>query len=203
LEKLLGEFWRDENHSDGHRSACKECTAAQKRRYSKTHREEINEYNRHHRGNNEKYKAKVRQRWKANHVRLNRQHRHWRKANPEKQKEMERRYRELHQEELKERAQYRRALKRNNSAERVDLGVIRGRDGMVCHICGKKINQDLEYPHPMSLSYDHLIPISHGGPHAEWNLAVAHLGCNSSRGPGRTSAQLHLPLKSALGLIQS
>jgi len=76
---------------------------------------------------------------------------------------------------------------RDNGIYPVSFKAIKKCDHMICHICGKKIAEE-------DLSFDHLIPIAHGGPHAEWNLAVAHLECNQKRGPGRIPAQLRLPV---------
>ena len=75
----------------------------------------------------------------------------------------------------------------NNIIEPVDIENIIKRDGLICHICKKPIKRT-------EVSIDHLIPVSKDGPHAEWNLGIAHLMCNISRG-NRGSAQLRIPLK--------
>lgn len=69
----------------------------------------------------------------------------------------------------------RRARKKQLVVERVSLKAIRLRDGDCCHLCGATV-QDRER------SFDHLIPVVRSGAHAEWNLMVAHLKCNKSRG---------------------
>lgn len=56
------------------------------------------------------------------------------------------------------------------------------RDGWRCGICSKKINQDLAYPHQMSVSLDHVIPLSKGGGHLRNNVQAAHLKCNVHKG---------------------
>ena len=38
-----------------------------------------------------------------------------------------------------------------------------------------------EAPHPMSLSIDHIIPLSLGGTHEPKNVQVVHLICNSTK----------------------
>ena len=49
-------------------------------------------------------------------------------------------------------------------------------------LCGRKINKELKYPHPMSVSLDHIMPLAKGGTH-EWdNLQASHLRCNMSKG---------------------
>ena len=49
----------------------------------------------------------------------------------------------------------------------------------ICGICGKPVDRSLKYPHPMSASVDHIIPIEKGGhPSDLANLQLAHLYCN-------------------------
>jgi len=56
------------------------------------------------------------------------------------------------------------------------------RDKGICQLCGKKINIKYVYPHPKSLSIDHIIPLSQGGTHEPKNVQVAHFICNSKKG---------------------
>ena len=65
------------------------------------------------------------------------------------------------------------------------LAALLARDGHTCHICKRQIRQ-------REATIDHLIPVSQGGPSVEWNLAIAHLFCNQSRGDGRIPVQLRL-----------
>lgn len=52
----------------------------------------------------------------------------------------------------------------------------------VCAICGELVNFDLKYPHPLSPSVDHIIPISKGGhPSDIDNLQLAHFHCNRQK----------------------
>lgn len=52
------------------------------------------------------------------------------------------------------------------------------RDGWRCGLCRRKIRQELTYPHPLSASLDHVIPLVHGGAHSRSNCQAAHLRCN-------------------------
>lgn len=52
----------------------------------------------------------------------------------------------------------------------------------VCAICGKPVDKSLKYPHPMSATVDHIIPISrHGHPSDISNLQLAHRWCNRQK----------------------
>lgn len=51
-----------------------------------------------------------------------------------------------------------------------------------CSICGLPINLSLQYPHPWSLTIDHVIPIAKGGITNDGNLQPAHFRCNRSKG---------------------
>ena len=52
----------------------------------------------------------------------------------------------------------------------------------VCGICGKPVNFELKYPHPMSPCIDHIIPIAKGGhPSDIENLQLAHWTCNRAK----------------------
>ena len=50
-----------------------------------------------------------------------------------------------------------------------------------CHLCGKPIDYDLDWKHPMSKTADHLDAVANGGP-MTGPLALAHRSCNSRRG---------------------
>jgi hypothetical protein len=56
------------------------------------------------------------------------------------------------------------------------------RDGGKCQICEKSIRLDVKWPNPLSMSVDHIVPLSKGGTDEESNVRAAHLGCNSRRG---------------------
>lgn len=56
------------------------------------------------------------------------------------------------------------------------------RDGWLCGLCSEPVNPALEWPHPKSVSLDHVIPLSKGGAHSMSNTQCAHLDCNVSKG---------------------
>lgn len=76
----------------------------------------------------------------------------------------------------------RRASLRSAEYESFDIRSIYERDGWVCGLCGEGISQDRQYPDPLSVSLDHIIPISRGGSHTKENVQAAHLVCNIKKG---------------------
>ena len=75
--------------------------------------------------------------------------------------------------------------------ERVEKRNIYARDQWMCQLCHKPVSPNHKYPHPMSASIDHIIPVSLGGHHAPINVQLAHWICNSKRG-ATGPAQLRL-----------
>ena len=52
----------------------------------------------------------------------------------------------------------------------------------VCALCGRPVDFTLKYPHPMSATIDHIIPIVRGGHPSDMdNLQLAHLTCNRQK----------------------
>ena len=52
----------------------------------------------------------------------------------------------------------------------------------VCAICGKPVDFSYKYPHPLSPTVDHIIPVSKGGhPSDLANLQLAHRCCNRAK----------------------
>lgn len=52
----------------------------------------------------------------------------------------------------------------------------------VCGICGKEVDFTFKYPHPLSPTVDHIIPVAKGGhPSDISNLQLAHRCCNRQK----------------------
>lgn len=73
----------------------------------------------------------------------------------------------------------------------VILADIRERDKNRCHLCRKRVSSK-PYPHPLSASLDHVIPLSLDGQHVPENVRLAHLQCNVEKGNGGGNEQLLL-----------
>lgn len=56
------------------------------------------------------------------------------------------------------------------------------RDNGKCQFCFESIDIALNYPDPLSLSIDHILPRSKGGYSTIENLQIAHLSCNVRAG---------------------
>lgn len=56
------------------------------------------------------------------------------------------------------------------------------RDHWRCGICNTRVDKTLSYPHRMSASLDHVVPMSSGGDHVPANVQCSHLKCNMDKG---------------------
>ncbi len=86
----------------------------------------------------------------------------------------------------------RRARKYGVHYEYINPRTIFVRDRWMCGLCGKRVDRALTYPHRMSASLDHLVPISRGGPHEPANVQCSHLACNMAKRDGGCGEQLAL-----------
>ena len=89
-------------------------------------------------------------------------------------------------------SQRRESRLRSAWVEAVDRMDVAKRDGWRCHICDGRVDGGLAWPHPLSASIDHLVPIAAGGSHSMANVALAHLRCNISKGTKPAGEQLRL-----------
>lgn len=52
----------------------------------------------------------------------------------------------------------------------------------ICGICGKPVDFSYRYPHPLSPTVDHIVPVSRGGHPSDLdNLQLAHRCCNRQK----------------------
>lgn len=65
------------------------------------------------------------------------------------------------------------------------------KDGGRCQLCKKKIDWSIRWPDPMSMSVDHIIPISKGGTDDITNVQATHFHCNSKR-QNKAGAQMRM-----------
>jgi 5-methylcytosine-specific restriction endonuclease McrA len=94
---------------------------------------------------------------------------------------------------LNDKANHRKRARRNGGKhEAVYAQRVFERDRWRCGVCRKKIDPKLKNPHPMSVSLDHVVPLSQGGDHSYANTQATHLTCNIARGARGGGEQLRL-----------
>jgi hypothetical protein len=79
-------------------------------------------------------------------------------------------------------ARRRMLIQQADQGERFAPADVYERDHWTCGLCRLPVDPGLAWPHPMSASVDHILPLSRGGSHTLANVQCAHLGCNSSKG---------------------
>lgn len=72
----------------------------------------------------------------------------------------------------------RRAMRMNSYVLPVNGNEIYLRDKGKCQLCGRKVNKKYKWPHQMSISLDHIIPLSLNGTHEPKNIQLTHFICN-------------------------
>lgn len=67
-------------------------------------------------------------------------------------------------------------------AELVDPNIVYERDGGLCQICAEPVDRTLPFPHPQSLTLDHIVPVSDlASQHTYENTQLSHWDCNRRR----------------------
>jgi len=95
----------------------------------------------------------------------------WFKEHPEKRLLYSRAWRAKHNSQVREYCRRRRARVLNATIGEVSYDEILERDAYVCHVCGNMVA-------PWDLEFDHVIPLSRGGPHNMENIKISHMHCN-------------------------
>lgn len=81
-------------------------------------------------------------------------------------------------EQKKMRGAKRRAIQRGVQLEDFYFSEIFRRDKWICKICDTPVDRTKTFPHHLSPSIDHIIPLCKGGPHRRFNVQCAHWICN-------------------------
>lgn len=85
----------------------------------------------------------------------------------------------------------RRARKAGAGYKTLSFHTVAARDQFTCQLCGHAVDMDLQHPHRMAPTLDHIVPLRFGGSHTEDNAQLAHMICNSSKGDGVSAASLN------------
>jgi 5-methylcytosine-specific restriction endonuclease McrA len=73
------------------------------------------------------------------------------------------------------------AIKASRAKRRKRLLAVGDRDGWICWICRRPVDQDLAADDPLHASLDHVIPRNEGGSDDSSNLRLSHHRCNHER----------------------
>lgn len=105
----------------------------------------------------------------------------WRAKNADKMAEQNRRWQIENADRVRAKIQRRRARLLDAFVEDVDPTVVWDRDDGVCGVCGLPIDRALAWPHKMSKTLDHIVPLARGGTHEYANMQLAHAVCNARK----------------------
>lgn len=190
LEKPLEQFQRDSSKKDGYRRECKVCiNAKRKQRYNENpekHRarsranraanpEYTRNYNRQYRP---KKNARERERYATEpefRAMKNAKSTAFNAQRPDLLMARNKRYRVAHRPKFTQYTMSRYARIKAVTVEDVDYQKILDEFDGICYICEKAV-----LPHHKT-EFDHVIPITRGGIHAESNIRVTHARCNSRK----------------------
>lgn len=177
--KPLDAFHKHSRSPDGRKPCCKECRKQESRDYYTANTQRIRaDALRWQRENPEAAAAKTRR------YRSSAKGRATREAWDERsdQKGRDRAYYAANAERLKAYQRARQLKIRGVTTEVFQHAEIFDRDGWVCQLCNEPVDRNIKYPHPQSVSLDHIIPIARGGLHSRANTQTAHLICNRRKG---------------------
>lgn len=170
--KSIDSFGLDSSSRDGHKTICKQCKSVINKDYNTK--------------NSERILANKRRYYLENAEEIIIKRREYRKKNSDVLSQRQRKYYLKNREYIIERqskiTKIRRARLFSAFVEPVCEKKLFIRDEGLCYVCSKKIDLDLSWPHPMSKSLEHIIPLSKGGKHSYENTALSHLVCNIRKG---------------------
>ena len=74
-----------------------------------------------------------------------------------------------------------RVGRKNAERHRWTIQTLIRKHGGLCHLCNKPVEMHDEHS-PTYATIDHIVPLSRGGSENLSNIALAHRGCNASKG---------------------
>lgn len=176
-EKTLEDFHRDKTGKAGRSARCKECA----RTAARTHYQQ-NVSDPDFMSRKREQRVRAMKRWRAKNADALREYMAaYREANRGAITEQYRKWRIANADRVTEKNQRRRARLLNAFVAPVDREQIWVRDKGACQLCGQPIDRTLAWPHPLSMTIDHIHPLALGGTHEPSNVQLAHAVCNSRK----------------------
>lgn len=152
-KKAFEDFAPDGHRADGYRDQCKPCAQATASEWVRRNREAV--------------RASVSARragWSPERrAKANAANAAWKRDNPEK---------------VRNYVHRRRAAKAGTQSGPIDHDALWVECSGSCPDCGARIDRDAPWGSPMFASLDHIVPLSAGGPHVQYNLRYTCLPCN-------------------------
>lgn len=146
-------FYPDPHKADGFRDECRPCTHLTTREWVSRNRETVRQ------STNARRAAWPPERRAA----ANAANAAWKRDNPEK---------------VRDYVHRRRAAKAGTQSGPIDHDALWVECSGSCPDCGARIDRDAPWGSPTFASLDHIVPLSAGGPHVQYNLRYTCLPCN-------------------------
>lgn len=194
--KPRSEFYRSARARDGLQSRCRECAKAYSREWRRQNPDRVRAQNvAWYAANRERHRERVKV-WRLRNPAADKAimaryrddpkrrevarlaTREWRVANPDLVAE----WLANNQDKVRAKSNRRRARKFAATVGDVDLNDLWVDCDGICPLCSEPIARDQKWPHPLSASLDHIVPLSKGGTHEQANLQWTHLVCNIRKG---------------------
>jgi 5-methylcytosine-specific restriction endonuclease McrA len=151
--------------------------------YRRTHREERKAYNARYQQEHQIERAAYKAAYDAEHAEEKAEYTaQYQKDNRDQTNAKTARWRIAHPEAKRASEARRRVRKYQGVVEDFLDTEIFERDNYICGLCNEVIDREFPSRHPMSVTLDHILPISKGGHHTRANVQAAHFVCNMRKG---------------------
>lgn len=182
VAKPLEDFNRDKSKAEGRCSRCRECSRQRSSQWYAENTERHNADRRRRYAESPMAERAAMDLWKqANAERKRQNDREWYRSNWQRARDYRRAWRDANREQVYASNRKRRAILDRPLAT-IRLEDVWERDGGLCQLCGDPIDRAVPWPHPDSLTLDHIQPLARGGTHEPANVQLAHALCNLRKG---------------------
>jgi 5-methylcytosine-specific restriction endonuclease McrA len=169
------QFQRNPRYSGGYEHHCRTCRREYKREWTDRNRERERErYRRARDANPEAARERVRRSHRKHAAKRREYARNWNVTHRERYNQRQRETRQRNRARYAAYDAKRRAQMLRTEIGPVDYEAILAESRGICHLCGEPIGDQ-------AMHFDHIVPLSKGGPHVAANIAVAHARCNQRK----------------------